>query len=149
MKSATSGKNISAAEVTNISRHAFWLFVADEELFVACKEFPWFKDASVAELINVQWPQPHHLCWPDLNVDLAVESIKHPKKFSLVPKALRSTRRPTRRAKMARLVRRKESKDKSGVPDSQFRDRQLNTMPANKRMQRSRDSGASLAVASH
>ena len=102
MKSATFGKNISEAEVTNISRHGFWLFVADEELFVAFKEFPWFKDASVAELINVEWPQPHHLYWPDLDVDLAVESIRHPKKFPLVSKASRLTRRPTRRAKTAR-----------------------------------------------
>ena len=102
MKSATLGKNISGAEVTNISRHGFWLFVAEEELFVAFKEFPWFKDASVAEILNVEWPQPHHLYWPDLDVDVAVESIRHPEKFPLVSKALRPTRRPTRRAKMVR-----------------------------------------------
>lgn len=102
MKSATLGKNISEAEVTNISRHGFWLFVADEELFVAFKEFPWFKDASVAELINVQWPQPHHLYWPDLDVDLAVESIRHPKKFPLVSKASRPARNSNRRAKITR-----------------------------------------------
>ncbi|WHZ14413.1 MAG: hypothetical protein OJF52_001251 [Nitrospira sp.] len=102
MKSATLGKNISEAEVTNISRHGFWLFVADEELFVAFKEFPWFKDASVAELINVQWPQPHHLYWPDLDVDLAVESIRHPKKFPLVSKTSRPARNSNRRAKITR-----------------------------------------------
>ncbi|MEK6801964.1 MAG: DUF2442 domain-containing protein [Nitrospirota bacterium] len=102
MKSATPGKNISEAEVTNISRHGFWLFIADEELFVGFKEFPWFKDASVAELVNVQWPQSHHLYWPDLDVDLAVESIRHPKKFPHVSKASRPARRPTRRAKIAR-----------------------------------------------
>lgn len=102
MKSATPGKNISGAEVTNISRHGFWLFVADEELFVAFKEFPWFKDASVAELINVQRPQPHHLYWSDLDVDIAVESIRHPKKFPLVSKASRPTRRSTQGAKITR-----------------------------------------------
>ena len=35
MKSATLGKSTSGAEVTNISRHGFWLLVADEELFVS------------------------------------------------------------------------------------------------------------------
>ena len=102
MKSATPGKNISEAEVTNISRHGFWLFIADEELFLSFKEFPWFKDASVAALVNVQWPHPHHLYWPELDVDLAVESIRHPKKFPLVSKASRPIRPPSRRAKSVR-----------------------------------------------
>lgn len=102
MKSVTLGKSISGAEVTNISPHGFWLFIADEELFLSFKEFPWFKDASVAELGNVQWPQPHHLYWPDLDVDLAVESIRHPKKFPLVSKESRRARRPIRRAKITR-----------------------------------------------
>ena len=51
MKSATLGKNISSAEVTNISKHGFWLLLADEELFVPFREFPWFRDAAVSELL--------------------------------------------------------------------------------------------------
>lgn len=47
MKSATLGKNISGAEVTNISKHGFWILLADQEIFVAFKAFPWFKGASV------------------------------------------------------------------------------------------------------
>jgi hypothetical protein len=58
MKSATLGKNISGAEVTNISGHGFWLLLGDEELFVSFKEFPWFKNASISEILNVEWPQP-------------------------------------------------------------------------------------------
>ena len=53
--------NISGAEVTNISKHGFWVLLTDQELFVAFKTFPWFKGASVEEIINVEWPQPHHL----------------------------------------------------------------------------------------
>ncbi|CAE6726670.1 MAG: DUF2442 domain-containing protein [Nitrospira sp.] len=100
MKSATLGKNTSEAEVTNISRHGFWLLLANEELFVSFKEFPWFKNASVAELLNVQWPHPHHLYWPDLDLDLAVESIRHPKKFPLVSKKFRQKIGPRRRTKL-------------------------------------------------
>jgi hypothetical protein len=88
--------------VTNISRHGLWLLVADEELFVSFKEFPWFKDASVSEILNVEWPQPDHLYWPDLDVDLAVESIRHPEKFPLVSKESRRTRRSGRYAKVRR-----------------------------------------------
>ena len=102
MKSATLGKSTSGAEVTNISRHGFWLLVADEELFVSFKEFPWFKDASVSEILNVEWPQPHHLYWPDLDVDVAVESITHPEKFPLISKEFRPTKRSSRHAEVRR-----------------------------------------------
>lgn len=98
MKSAALGKRTSAAEVTNISSHGFWLLVADEELFVPFKEFSWFKDASVSEILKVEWPKPQHLYWPDLDVDVAVESIRHPEKFPLISKELRPTKRSSRPA---------------------------------------------------
>jgi hypothetical protein len=102
MKSAALGRPISGAEVTNVSKHGFWLLLADEELFVPFKDFPWFKDASIAEIVRVEWPQLHHLYWPDLDVDLAVESIRHPEKFPLISKNRPPTKRPHRRSKVAR-----------------------------------------------
>ena len=71
-------------EVTNVSKHGFWLLLGDEELFLPFSEFPWFKHAPVAKLLNVERSQPHHLHWPDLDVDLAVDSIRHPEQFPLV-----------------------------------------------------------------
>jgi hypothetical protein len=44
-------------------------------------------DAPIAKLTNVERPQPHHLYWPALDVDLAVESIRHPDKFPLVARS--------------------------------------------------------------
>jgi hypothetical protein len=35
-------------------------------------------------LLNVELPHPHHLYWPDLDVDLAMESIDHPERYPLV-----------------------------------------------------------------
>src|SRR5260370_1015997 len=87
MKSATPGQSTSPAEVTNVSPHGFWLFVGERELFVSFKEFPWFLEASVREITNVLLPSPHHLYWPDLDVDLAVESIEHPERYPLISKA--------------------------------------------------------------
>ncbi len=98
MKSATLGKNTSGAEVMSISKHGFWLLLANEELFVPFKEFPWFKGASVSEILKVEWPQPHHLYWPDLDVDLAIESMRSPEKFPLVSKVQHLTRGSRRRA---------------------------------------------------
>lgn len=78
------------------------MLLADEELFVPFKEFPWFKEASVEEIVNVSWPQPHHLYWPDLDVDVAVESIRHPEKFPLVSKVSRRSKQPIRRSRITR-----------------------------------------------
>jgi len=90
MKSKTLGSAISGVEVTNISRHGFWLYVGEEELFLPFTEFPWFARAPVSAMINVERPQPHHLYWPDLDVDLYVDSIKHPEKYPLVAKQSKS-----------------------------------------------------------
>ena len=98
MRSASPGPSTSPVEVTNVSPHGFWLFVGERELFVPFKEFPWFRDASVREITNVQRPSAHHLYWPDLDVDLAVESIEHPEKYPLV-----SQTQPKKRTRPARL----------------------------------------------
>jgi hypothetical protein len=63
-------------------------------MFVPFKDFPWFQDASVRQLVNVQLPSPHHLYWPDLDIDLAVESIEHPEKYPVVSQAQPKRRLP-------------------------------------------------------
>jgi hypothetical protein len=87
MTSAALGRSISSVEVTNISQHGFWLLLNDEELFLPFSEFPWFKDAAVGKIVHVQLPSSNHLYWPDLEVDLAVESIRHPEQFPLLSRA--------------------------------------------------------------
>lgn len=87
MKSAKLGKGTLAAEVTNVSKHGFWLLIAEVELFVPFDQFPWFREATIAQLTNVQLPSSHHLYWPELDVDLALDSIRHPEQFPLVSAA--------------------------------------------------------------
>ena len=84
MTSAALGASTSQVEVTNISGHGFWLLLAEEELFLPFSEFPWFRDAAVGQILQVEQPSSNHLYWPALDVDLAVESIRHPERFPLV-----------------------------------------------------------------
>jgi hypothetical protein len=79
-------KSNSEVEVTHISQHGIWLLVGGREMFLSYDKFPWFKDAAVSAVFNVQLPQPHHLYWPALDVDLAVESAEHPERFPLIAK---------------------------------------------------------------
>jgi len=108
MPSAALGRSTSPAEVTNVSAHGFWLFVGARELFVPFQQFPWFRDASIRAITNVQLPSPHHLYWPDLDIDLAVESIEHPAKYPLVSQA-----QPKKALQPARRVRKKAKSSKA------------------------------------
>jgi hypothetical protein len=87
MKSARRGRRTSKAEVVGLSQHGFWVLLADRELFLSFKDFPWFEDAPVRHVLNVEYPHPTHLRWPDLDVDVAVESIEHPERFPLTSRA--------------------------------------------------------------
>ena len=71
-------------EVSHISQHGILLSLGRRELFLAYEDFPWFKDAPVSAVLNVELPQPHHVYWPDLDIDLSVESIEHPEGFPLI-----------------------------------------------------------------
>jgi hypothetical protein len=72
------------AEVTNISAHGFWLLVGGEELAVPFSQFPWFKVATVQQILAVERPTENHLYWPQLDVDLSVQSLRDPSAFPLV-----------------------------------------------------------------
>jgi hypothetical protein len=88
MKSALRGKTISAVEVSRVSPDGFWLRVEERELFIAFRQFPWFESATIRQITAVERPSPHHLRWPDLDIDLALASIEHPERFPLVSRAL-------------------------------------------------------------
>lgn len=105
MKSAAPGPSTSPAEVTHVTPHGFWLFVDERELFVSFKEFPWFREASIREITNVQRPSPHHLYWPELDIDLAVESIEHPEEYPLVSQV-----QPNKRLQPSKARRRQAKK---------------------------------------
>lgn len=86
MTSVSLGVRTSPIEVTNISQHGFWLLLEDEELFLPFSEFPWFRDVPIGKILQVELPSSDHLYWPQLDIDLAVDSIRHPERFPLVSK---------------------------------------------------------------
>lgn len=82
-RSKTNGVNTTDVEVVSLSRHGFWLYLEGRELFLPFTSFPWFADAPVRKIVNVRRPSPDHLHWPELDIDLSVESIEHPERFPL------------------------------------------------------------------
>ena len=83
MSSRKLGTNAPEVEVTNISNNGIWIWGNGKEFFMAFDDFPWFKEASVSKILNVEQPSAGHFYWPDLDVDLDIEIIQHPEKFPL------------------------------------------------------------------
>jgi hypothetical protein len=84
MTSRRHGADSSTAEVVEIGSDGFTLRVDDEVIVVSFAEFPWFEGASEDCVRAVTRPQPHHLRWESLDVDLTVDSLRHPDRYPLV-----------------------------------------------------------------
>ncbi len=84
MKSAEPGTNTSDVELSNVSQHGLWLFIDGQEHYLPFDDFPWFRQATIGQLRSIERPSPDHLHWPELDVDLTLDSIKRPEAFPLV-----------------------------------------------------------------
>jgi len=84
MISSTHGAGTSLAEVTNIDRFGFWVLIEDKEYFLPYVDFPWFRGATLDQILNVQLLHGDHLHWPDLDVDLCLDSLTRPDAFPLI-----------------------------------------------------------------
>lgn len=71
-------------EVVQVSRFGIWLAVDDEEFFLDYANFPWFRDATIANICAVVMPTTGHLYWSTLDIDLDLDSIRNPEAFPLV-----------------------------------------------------------------
>ena len=86
MKSETLGTGTSEVEVTEISKHGIWLLLHEKEQFLSFESFPWFKDVPISAIHNVELLNEIHLYWPNLDIDLSVQSIIEPSHSPLIAK---------------------------------------------------------------
>ncbi len=84
MSSSRPGTGTSAAEVLNISAHGIWVLVRGREYFLDHEKFPWFKEATVGDILNVDLLHDSHLHWPTLDVDLELECLENPDEYPLI-----------------------------------------------------------------
>jgi hypothetical protein len=99
MRSNGPGTHTSGVEVTNVSPNGLWLLLDGRELFASFRDFPWFADATIQQLVDVRRPSAHHLYWPALDVDLAVESLEHPERYPRISRV--ESRQPLKPMKVA------------------------------------------------
>ena len=78
------GANISQVEILNISNNGIWIFIGDKEYFLDYQNYPWFKNATVNSIFNVEFNNGYHLYWPDLDIDLDLNDIINQKNTPLI-----------------------------------------------------------------
>lgn len=86
MKSQKRGKSILEAEVLNVSGFGIWMLILEREYFLSFEDFPWFREASIGQILNFEFLHGRHLYWSDLDVDLSLESLGSPERFPLKSK---------------------------------------------------------------
>lgn len=86
MSSLAHGASTSAVEVTHVSSLGIWLLAHDVEHFLAYTDFPWFVDQPLKSVLKVEEPSPGHFYWPDMDVDINLDSIHNPQAYPLKAK---------------------------------------------------------------
>ena len=56
--------------------------------FLPYSSNPWFENAKIADVFNIEPVGRTGIRWDALDVDLAIESLTHPEKYPLIAKAL-------------------------------------------------------------
>ena len=85
----TASKNNLAStsvSVLMINAQGIMLSVLGHDYFLSYNRIPWMQDAPIRRLLNVQRSDPEAIEWPDLDVDLEIESLQHPERYPLVIK---------------------------------------------------------------
>ena len=83
MKSSGNGRRTSGAEVQGVLKRGVWLLVRGREYFLPFSRYPWFKGARLSVIRRLRLLHGNHLYWPDLDVDLALESLEYPERYPL------------------------------------------------------------------
>ncbi len=66
------------------TRHGIWLLLDGQEYFLPYEQFPWFKGQPDDVLNDFEEIGQAHLFWPQLDVDLTLDMIRHPERYPLV-----------------------------------------------------------------
>ena len=85
----TTSKNNSAntsASVLMINAQGIMLSVLGNDYFLSYNHIPWMQDAPIRSVLNVQMSGPEAIEWPDLDVDLEIDSLRPPERYPLVIK---------------------------------------------------------------
>ena len=60
--------------------------VMGQDYFLSYNRVPWMRNATINEVLDVRMNGKNSIEWPKLDIDLEVESLRHPERFPLLIK---------------------------------------------------------------
>jgi len=84
--SSNNNSQFTSVAVLTINSQGMMLSVQGQDYFVSYNRVPWLLDARVSSALNVRMSGPRAIEWPELDVDLEIDSLKHPERYPLVMK---------------------------------------------------------------
>ena len=84
--SSKNNSQLTSVAVLMINSQGMMLSVQGQDYFVSYNRVPWLRDARISSALNVRMSGPRAIEWPELDVDLKIESLKHPERYPLVIK---------------------------------------------------------------
>lgn len=76
--------NAISASVLMINNQGIMISVDGNDYFLSYNRVPWLKDATVRNILNIKMSGKNAVEWPDLDIDLEIDSLKHPERYPLV-----------------------------------------------------------------
>lgn len=72
--------------VLMINDRGLMISVQGQEYFLSYNRIPWMRNASIAQTLDIRMSGRNAIEWPTLDVDLEIESLKHPERYPLIMK---------------------------------------------------------------
>ena len=78
--------NSTLADVLMINDRGIMISVQGQDYFLSYNRVPWMRDATINEVLDVRMSGKNAIEWPKLDVDLEVDSLRHPERYPLLIK---------------------------------------------------------------
>ena len=78
--------NNTSVIVLMINAQGIMISVGGQDFFLSYNRIPWMRDASIKDVLNVQMSGAEAVEWPALDVDLEIDSLRHPERYPLLIK---------------------------------------------------------------
>ena len=75
-----------SVDVLMINDRGIMISVQGQDYFLSYNRVPWMRDATINEVLDVRMSGKNAIEWPKLDVDLEVDSLKHPERYPLLIK---------------------------------------------------------------
>lgn len=76
----------TSVAVLMINAQGMLISVQGNDYFLSYNRVPWLRDARISSVLNVRMSGPRAIEWPELDVDLEVDSLRHPERYPLIMK---------------------------------------------------------------